>query len=378
MNYLIFHQFPIVVDKLITIPKNILLFRGYHTGYPAISSRPTFYGNYNTADLYSNESYERLGAFITNSELKLIDLRYAIMLLREMINYISINLHQEIVRAITLAYGLCSFNKQFEILEEYYGPYKNEEIHQKQLKFIDSFKINPDIFKVIANIRPPPEIQGFRIAITSNDAKVVLFMKELLKPFGIDGFIAPKIYTPFREFAFQEEEIVIFDPLSSNIKLNIPHLKKNGFERLSSIRITDLIQKYVSYNSVLDFTGVVSPYIRFVSNIKKQDGGDVKKRYGNINDYFALYEVHDRDTFVELEKFNQLCQKEIPKLCKQLETPMKYSLNCKYSPNVLDDFNPEWLAPTYIKNTIMYGTRVQNDNLIYIDPPLEKLKEKCF
>jgi hypothetical protein len=67
----------------------------------------------------------------------------------------------------------------------------------------------------------PFEQEGVRLAETYIDGHVMLILRELYA--GIyDGYIAPRLFSPFHSNNVTHEEIVIFNPIESNMTLYKP------------------------------------------------------------------------------------------------------------------------------------------------------------
>jgi len=120
----------------------------------------------------------------------------------------------ECVELITIAFGLCSYQFQIQLLEKHVDQIKNH-IDKDQFDFvkqrIDNMKSTDP-----RHMLNPLEPEGVRIAETQIDRKVMYIIKEL---FGelYDGYISPKMYSPFHVQNASHEEILIFDPIKSGL-----------------------------------------------------------------------------------------------------------------------------------------------------------------
>ena len=65
----------------------------------------------------------------------------------------------------------------------------------------------------------PLELQGIRIGETNNDVDSTFILKEIFGDF-FDGFICPTIFSPYFDDNKIPNEILLFNPLSTIIKIN--------------------------------------------------------------------------------------------------------------------------------------------------------------
>ena len=201
-------SFPLSFGKLY-LSENLVLYRGYHKNYPVVSERPTFFSTKKeTAYGYVKSSGCELGVFTTTKPVTLYDIRFIGSILQHLFKGKKINTKAviECCKTLTLAFGLCSYDKQIQLYRERYGEdvyYNNLVQFQKQ--------IQGQIIKGINPVEP----SGFRIAETNNDTLAVCYLKEI---FGgkIDGFIAPAMYSPSGNM--HTAEILLFNPLGAGIK----------------------------------------------------------------------------------------------------------------------------------------------------------------
>ena len=232
------------IHTVITIPKNTLLLRGYHTGYPAVSDRPAYFTSYKEiVDAYAKKDQHTLGYFKTTSDIKLLDLRYIKLLLRDFFDtQHSTTIRQysnvtDCMMSICMALGLCSVIVQMNLVNKRYSESmsdKNSDIY-KGLLSIDAYFKKPNAYN-------PIDPQGIRIAETNNDILMILCLREI---FGndIQGYIMPDVFSPFhieKTNNTLNAEIVIFNPLESHIQL----MNVQGNPDLSKLEIYTIHEVY--------------------------------------------------------------------------------------------------------------------------------------
>ena len=208
------------VHNVITIDKNTLLMRGYDPQYPPVSDRPAYF----TSEIGIAKSYAKptLGYFRTTFELKLYDLRYIRLLLKDFFDYQdrSIINNPDItncIYTITLALGLCSYEKQLDLLrtryaEELTNPTSHSSIAmENMISYIQNQSIQCN----------PVEPQGVRIAETTNDNLMIMCLREIFGD-SIHGYIMPSVHSPYhyeKTNNMLNSEIVLFNPLECKIEL---------------------------------------------------------------------------------------------------------------------------------------------------------------
>lgn len=211
------------IHTVIKVPKNILLLRGYHTGYPPVSDRPAYFTSYREiVDAYANKDQHTLGYFKTTSDIKLLDLRYIKLLLRDFFDaQVSTVMTQhsnvaDCILSICLALGLCSATVQMHLLQQRYSDSISDQNSDtyKGFKNIQSYFKHPNVYN-------PLDPQGIRIAETNNDIVMILCLRAIFGD-SIDGYIMPNVYSPYhieKSNHILNAEIVIFNPLESHIQL---------------------------------------------------------------------------------------------------------------------------------------------------------------
>jgi hypothetical protein len=232
-----YDSFPCVLGRPITIPPNVLLHRAQSKKSPTLSNKPTFYGNEKTAG-------HELGIFTCERSLKLYDIRYIKVLVRRILNSDKIRNSKtlDVHKTLTLALGLCSYTKQIELLKERYeglrpltAPFSSWKKTQKACRPLSRISHPPSVMRgrnpAVNNMETvqlqmdavvgynPLEPEGIRIAETTNDALVMLFLKEFFNN-EVDGIIAPKLWSPYhieKESLLMTSEVILFDPSATGL-----------------------------------------------------------------------------------------------------------------------------------------------------------------
>lgn len=216
----------------IIIPKNVLLWRGYDTRYNAISERFSYYSSMNIALEYAKKSSRELGGFVTTRPLKILDIRFMKQILARIIQLNKSDKYINDFASTIISFGLCSLSHQIRLIKIQFGNYINTP---------DGKLIKEGIKKLIEKCTPDTvvEQEGVRIAETTNDGTTMAFLQELFADF-FDGFISPRIITPFHveKKGQLNPEIILFNPLKSAIQqINI--YPSNVIIRPISAFITD-------------------------------------------------------------------------------------------------------------------------------------------
>lgn len=212
-----FEAFTPLYGRSITIPINTLVWRGYNAKYP-LSNRPAYFGSKSTAKAYGNT----LGSFINIKPLRLLDIRFLKVILAQLINSnLELKTQQErnIVKAITVSFGLCSLGHQIKLMKHLYkdqvlpGLEKMEEVYNSNLII---------------------EQPGVRVGEVECDAFTVSFLKGLLSDL-IDGFISPRLESIFHveKDGFMSQEMIIFNPIE------FMQLRPTNFLMKEPTQITD-------------------------------------------------------------------------------------------------------------------------------------------
>jgi hypothetical protein len=225
-----------IVYGSIEVPADTILYRGYDKAYPVLSNRPAFYSaKIETAESYEETDNHALGIFKTKTSLKIYDLRFIKMILKDLFTQRKNNSKDVIETCYTLAlsYGICSFKRQMELLNIRIPDLKSE-IRASLEKHEAKIKKYPTLTGI-----DPVEVQGIRIGSTFNDSEAVLILKEVF--YGIvDGYVAPKMYSPYhieKKECIHPAEIVLFDPQE-----NIVQIKELPKSKISHYHVKQLFQ----------------------------------------------------------------------------------------------------------------------------------------
>jgi len=236
---LIFDDFPTVLGNSIIIPRNFLFFRGHHINNIVITEIPKFFGNIKVAKSYSDGVNKKLDCFVNTEEIKLIDIRYLKIILFHILGYRKNNKFEKIIKRTMMAFGVCSFEKQIELVKYFF------ENADEQILSMEKFKEDLKTKKILTV--NPIEPFGFRIAETKNDSEVFLFIKELIGKY-CDGVIAPKLFSPFhteKTDHIMTAEILLFNPKKSGLRLLLP----NENISISDFNIIQLLGDKVKLNN---------------------------------------------------------------------------------------------------------------------------------
>jgi hypothetical protein len=208
--------FPPLYGDVIHIPENTHFFRGYSRKYPALSNRPAYFGNQETARMYAIEPDTQLGVFKTTRPLRMLDYRFMKIILKQLFDEITKNTNLtnediDAIRSVIMSFGLCSLEHQIRLMINYPTEYINS---------LPGFKKMEDEILKPGLIEKP----GIRIAETTNDALTMAFLQGLFVN-QFDGFISPRLITKFHveKNGYLPPEMVIFNPIISRIQqVNLP------------------------------------------------------------------------------------------------------------------------------------------------------------
>ena len=224
---------PPLYGDLLTVPKDCVFWRGYNVNYPAISNRPAFFGSKKTASAYSNPT---LGCFTNKKELKLMDIHFMKVILRQLLDEIKMKREYNIDKSIpskdeilctdciTISFGICSLAHQIAVMNKLYKDIPNFTPLAKMKEYYNTMK-----YTAI-------EQSGFRVGETTVDGVSMYFLRDFFKGYA-DGFFSPTLPSPFHieRGGVLHPEIIIFNPIESGVELlnKIPPI-------MDSLDITDL------------------------------------------------------------------------------------------------------------------------------------------
>lgn len=199
------------IDSWIHLPYNTILYRGIETSIPktkVLRDYPMY-----LAPEYIAKFYGNVYKLKCKMPIKLMDIRKMIGILKHLLSSLT-TIDQDCMNfcaTLSMSYGLISYRSQIGALLKYYD-------HMKA-------SIKPDMFEKIkekiANMQNynfsnqphnPIEIQGVRTGDVYLNGLSVSLLKELFSDI-CDGYVAPRLFSPYQEENFIHEEIVIFDPV---------------------------------------------------------------------------------------------------------------------------------------------------------------------
>jgi hypothetical protein len=216
----------------IVLQPNTLLWRGYDTQYPAIPERYAYYSSYEIANEYAKLANRELGCFATTRPLKLLDIRFMKTILSRIIQSNIHDDHTNDFGSTILSFGLCSFGHQIALVKERYKEELKKNTQEAKV-------VKAGLEKMMSLYTPNTivEQEGIRIAETINDGTTLAFLQELFKHL-FDGFISPRLVTPFHTYNNGQlaPELILFNPSMCDL---------NQIYRYPSTIITKSIAHYL-------------------------------------------------------------------------------------------------------------------------------------
>lgn len=301
------------VHGVFKIPQNVYVFRSEKIGTPVNFTQPMFFGTFDVAQNYMSAD-RTLCAYEPKKMITLLDLRYVQAILPKLFQSVSLtpsDIH--VIHIVSLAFGLVSFSKQIEIIEQFR---QNTPALQERIDRMRQFAALPTKPSWVN----PIEMQGVRCSVTEIDYFVAPFLKELFGGIA-DGIIAPALPTPFigkddvRTSEFLEE-IILFNPESALQQVRgTNHLTHHGNYSL---------QTYILNLMPMNITDPQRP-----SRIYLQNGGSTNIPERVPTDWM-LEKIADGDVKLqkELEQFTKKAHKLAEKL-KKSQVYLRY-----YCPNI--------------------------------------------
>jgi hypothetical protein len=202
-------EFPIFYGRF-SIPKGTILYLNIQTNY------------YNFKQTNSNNKL-----FRTKKEIQLYDFRYVKKILLDLLTYCKKDTESTIgvCKILALSYGICSLERQLELVEDYYSSDCN--LYKSLLKYYNSVN-NGNLV----------QLQGIRIVDETNDVLNSHLLKYLLRHM-VDGTITNKMYS-------------LDDNLVNNIEIMLFYVDKNNL--LEEIEDTDIqVKKVLDWNYWIDY-----------------------------------------------------------------------------------------------------------------------------
>lgn len=310
-----FHTFEFV-HGVFKLPREIYLFRSEKSNSPFDFTTPLFFGDYEVASSYMGNG-RLLRVYEPKSRIRVLDLRYVQAILPKLFQSIRLSRSDlEVIYQTSLVFGLVSFQKQIEMLEDL-----NIPALQPMLQRMREFAALPNKPSWVH----PFEMQGVRCSITEMDYKAIHFLKEL---FGdiIDGVIAPALPTPFHGHPTENiqnsmflQELILFNPDKVLYKMDLIN-KLEYVDRYNA-------QKYIEDlmpGELIDRQQRIRP-----SRIALQTGGSSNHPLPEPRDSMAeQIAAGDIKLQRQLEQFIKKAQKLANKL-KKTQIYLRY-----YCPNI--------------------------------------------
>jgi hypothetical protein len=212
-----FDQFDYTEEDII-IPPDTVFYRGIPTHITKsniLRNKPLYISTKEIASQYG----EQVALIKTTQQLKLIDFRKMKHLLKLMLSTRPCNDNADIIKCVfffTIAFGFCSYKRQVELLKEFLKDNKDSIPSSSLSDVADRIK---KMEKAHYECRSNPfEPEGVRVAETSIDALVMMILQEIFND-RYDGYIAPRMFSPFHVGGMTHEEIVLFDPKASKVEV---------------------------------------------------------------------------------------------------------------------------------------------------------------
>lgn len=302
-------QFDPLYGSPIEIPAYSILWRGYHTTYPSLSDRPSYYSSKEVASGYVvNDKTHHLGCFMTTKPLRLLDVRFMKNILSRMIHTHYNNENINDLLPIMISFGLCSLRHQ---------------IHITKLRYNDTLQRDPSLSNPIrAGItamekfyQPASYIEqfGIRIAETTNDGGVMTFLKEFFKD-KFDGFISPRMRSVFHveKPNGMSPEMILFSPkqagiiqISYDTKTFIPHPYKYMIDKKFHVTITG-IQKKSFRDFLSDHRHIYLPVADQTFSFY-MSGGNISDTNGQKTEHpLNEYQLNSRKK--KIKEFDEKCK----------------------------------------------------------------------
>ena len=270
----------------ITLSSELILWREYDKSYPSLSNRPTFYGSNKTASGYAEQPNKILGTFMTTRPIKLIDVRYLKILLKQLLDeHKNTKLTQNdinIIKAVTISYGICSLKHQLNLIHEVYG--KSVDMF-KGFESLDKYYMSRCIKQKDGSYKEPViEENGVRIAETTIDAYTSGFIKILFEDI-CDGIISPRLHSPFHieKDGTMSPELILFSP--KDILTQITKVPS----KILSVPINGII---LQSNRI--FTTKTSSQMDITFYMKGGSNNNNKNILNDFNDFNELIEKGDK------------------------------------------------------------------------------------
>jgi len=208
MKNIDFEKFNPVYGRYIDLPKNTILYNVDNIA----DDEPLFFKSHKCKD---NKDI----CYITQKELKLLDIRYMNILLKDILKYrfdIIKDLSLDVIENVSFALGLISYKLQLTFLERYINVNNDKSIidgYNNMKIYYDNY--NNTSLDMRNNIVDLFELDGIRISIIEYDKQLKIILKKIFSEY-CDGYISPCLFSPFHK-NYHGEELLLFD-VTNNIK----------------------------------------------------------------------------------------------------------------------------------------------------------------
>jgi hypothetical protein len=287
-----FDKFSYTEDDII-IPKNYVFYRGVSKDIQVeniLRDVPLYVASKDIAKHYG----EKVLAIKVTKPLKLMDFRKLKNQIRMLLATRPLNINDAVYNSIyylTLSFGLCSYWGQITLLELFLQKNGNDmpkSALDDVMDRIQAMKMAP-----VRDTLHPLEPEGVRVGETFIDAHTMLILSEIYND-KYDGFISPKMYSPFHVGGMSHEEIVIFNPK----KVGLEVLPVASGLNIKKYKLDDVLN--ISHKQfVLSYKNVLSLKVF-------QNGGD-GGMLSDKNDFFEkpCYEKAFKKACEEAKEFGR-------------------------------------------------------------------------
>lgn len=228
-----FDEFDTVYGPIV-IPAGSRFVRGSSKDHPALGSYPMYFTHkIGVARGYADQ-YRENGVVLTyetTKELRLYDLRFMLMVYKDLVSRRTAPLDDDQLARFkratyhfSVSYGTCTLEQQLRL----YKSYVFKDLFAKGDVPKGFTELAKHYNESLKNYGRPGfdviEQPGVRIGETENDRMSVYVLKEV---FGldVDGYIAPKMATPYHVNGYISAEVVLFDPMDAEVRTVEPGVK---------------------------------------------------------------------------------------------------------------------------------------------------------
>ena len=244
-------------DNFIYLQTDTVFYRGIKSDKKLseteiLRDRPMYVSSKDIAALYG-----KIYILKTKTSLRLLDLRKIMNLLNYILDYTD-DYNGNLM--LMIAYGLVPYNLQIQMFQNFIEDmFKRGMVKQKAISDIQNKIEYMKNFKFTNIPRNPVITKGVRIGEPYIDMKCLMILKYMLKDV-CDGYIAPKLKSPYHINDEAHDEIVIFDPVNNlelidddidiinALKLNQKPISINIYEHNKPVVLTPKVKIFISKN----------------------------------------------------------------------------------------------------------------------------------